>query len=198
MARVDALPERAKEILKVGSVIEREFTHELIQIITGLQEAALLTQLSTLKDAELLYEREFILGKLCLQACLDPRGGLRFLLTPKKRPFMRLSAGRLRPYTPPIGDYYHTLAEHFTQSENFSKGAEYAGRPQKGPGKSAYKDAIRFAKQEVSCLERLPKRGQSPEDPRCPHGPRQLLPEPELPREAKEAIRRSLNGPGRK
>jgi len=81
------------------------------------------------------------------------------LLTPKKKA-LHEAVGRAieTMYPRQLGDYYHTLAEHFTLSENFPKGAEYARAAAKAArGKSAYKDAIRFAKKEVACLERLPK-----------------------------------------
>ena len=42
MARVDALPEGAKEVLQTGSVIEREFSYDLIKQVTGLPEQELL------------------------------------------------------------------------------------------------------------------------------------------------------------
>ena len=57
MARVDALPEGAKELLQVGSLIEREFPYKLIKAAMHLPEENLLRRLSVLKDAELLYER---------------------------------------------------------------------------------------------------------------------------------------------
>jgi len=38
MARVDSLPAGAKELLQTGSVIEREFSYELIKQVTGLPE----------------------------------------------------------------------------------------------------------------------------------------------------------------
>jgi len=57
MARVDSLPERAKEVLQTGSAIEREFSYPLINRVTGLPEQELLSNLSVLKDSELLYER---------------------------------------------------------------------------------------------------------------------------------------------
>jgi class 3 adenylate cyclase len=57
MARVDTLPEGAKDLLQTGSVIEREFSYELIKRVTGLPEQELLSRLSTSKDSELLYER---------------------------------------------------------------------------------------------------------------------------------------------
>ena len=73
MARVDSLPEGAKEVLQTGSVIEREFSYELIKAVTGLPEQELLSRLSVLKDSELLYERGiYPESTLCLQTCPDP------------------------------------------------------------------------------------------------------------------------------
>jgi hypothetical protein len=57
MARVDSLPEAAKGVLQTGSVVGRDFSHDLIRRLTGLPEQELLSQLSVLRDSELLYER---------------------------------------------------------------------------------------------------------------------------------------------
>jgi predicted ATPase len=57
MARVDTLPDGAKDLLLTGSAIEREFSYELIKQITGIPEQELLRRLSISKDSELLYER---------------------------------------------------------------------------------------------------------------------------------------------
>jgi predicted ATPase len=57
MSRVDSLPEGGKDILQTGSVAGREFTHSLIEMLMDLSERELLSHLSLLKDAELLYER---------------------------------------------------------------------------------------------------------------------------------------------
>jgi predicted ATPase len=57
MARVDSLPEGIKSLLQTASVVGREFSYELIMRVTGLTEKGLLSQLSVLKDSELLYER---------------------------------------------------------------------------------------------------------------------------------------------
>ncbi|MCJ7595108.1 MAG: AAA family ATPase, partial [Desulfobacterales bacterium] len=56
MARVDSLPEQAREVLQTGSAIEREFSYELIKRVTGLSEKELWSDLSALKDSELLFE----------------------------------------------------------------------------------------------------------------------------------------------
>ena len=77
MARVDSLPERAKEVLQAGSVIEREFSHELIDRIMGLPEKELLSHLSVLEGlGASLRERHIPPVELYLQACPDPRSGL--------------------------------------------------------------------------------------------------------------------------
>jgi predicted ATPase len=57
MARVDSLPEGSKGVLQTGSVAGREFSHNLIEMVTGQSETELLSHLSVLKDSELLYER---------------------------------------------------------------------------------------------------------------------------------------------
>ena len=56
-ARIDSLPDQAKNVLQTGSVIGREFRHELIKRVRSQQEEDLLSYLSILKDSELLYER---------------------------------------------------------------------------------------------------------------------------------------------
>jgi len=57
MARVDSLPDRAKEVLQTGSVIEREFSYKLLEKVMDLSEQQLLSSLSALKDSELVFER---------------------------------------------------------------------------------------------------------------------------------------------
>ncbi len=57
MARVDSLPKGTKGFLQTASVVGRECSYDLIKRVTGLTEQELLSQLSVLKDSELLYER---------------------------------------------------------------------------------------------------------------------------------------------
>ena len=53
MSRVDRLPERAKEILQSGAVIEREFSYELLKQVMDFSEQELLSNIDILKDSEL-------------------------------------------------------------------------------------------------------------------------------------------------
>jgi class 3 adenylate cyclase/tetratricopeptide (TPR) repeat protein len=57
MARIDSLPDAAKDLLQTGSVIEREFSYELVKQVADIAEKELLQLLSVLRDSELLYER---------------------------------------------------------------------------------------------------------------------------------------------
>ena len=57
MARVDSLPEDAKRVLQLGSVIGREFSYKLINQVYELPEQELLSSMSILKESEFLYER---------------------------------------------------------------------------------------------------------------------------------------------
>ena len=56
MARLDRLGP-AKEIAQLGATLGREFSHELLRVISPLDEEALQRELSQLVDAELIYQR---------------------------------------------------------------------------------------------------------------------------------------------
>lgn len=55
MARIDRLPEGAKRVLQMGSVIGREFSGDLIRALSGLTDQALMAHLTALSEAELIY-----------------------------------------------------------------------------------------------------------------------------------------------
>lgn len=57
MARVDALPESAKEVIQTASGIEREFSYTLLSQVVNRSEQNLLSDISVLRDSELIFER---------------------------------------------------------------------------------------------------------------------------------------------
>jgi class 3 adenylate cyclase len=159
MARVDSLPETAKEVLQIGSVIEREFRYELIQRVAGLPEEELLSHMSVLKDSELLYERGIypettyiFKNALTREVVYDS------ILTGKKRKVHEKIGHSIEELSKEnIDKQYGVLAEHFIQSGNHEKGAEYSKLAGKTAAKAAsYRDAIEYAKKRVWCVERLP------------------------------------------
>ena len=160
MARVDALPEGAKEVLRTGSVIEREFSYDLIKRVTGLPEQELLSHLSTLKDSELLYERGiYPQSTYIFKHALTREVVYDSILTKKKKQLHEKIAGTMEDiYKDDICYHYGVLAGHCIASENYEKGAEYARLEARRYQKSAlYRDAIEYAKKSISSLEKLPQ-----------------------------------------
>jgi predicted ATPase/class 3 adenylate cyclase len=159
MARVDSLPERAKEVLQTGSVIEREFSYPLISRVTGLPEKELLSYLSALKDSELLYERGiYPQSNYIFKHALTREVVYDSILAKKKKELHEeIGKGMEELYKDSLAEHYGVLAEHFFVSESYAKAADYsrlAGRKAEKAG--SFPDAIAHAKKRITCLERLP------------------------------------------
>jgi predicted ATPase len=160
MARVDSLPENAKEVLQTGSVIEREFDYRLIKQIAGLPEQELLSNLSILKEAELIYERGIYPGTTYIfKHALTREVVYDSLLTKRKKKLHEVIGNAIEDLNKEsISEFYGILAGHFIESLNYQKGAEYCQLSCKKAVKAgSYRDAIEYAKRRVSCLERLAK-----------------------------------------
>jgi tetratricopeptide (TPR) repeat protein len=159
MARVDSLPEGAKEVLQTGSVIEREFSYGLIKRVTGLPDQELLSHLSVLKDSELLYERGIFPQSICIfKHTLTREVVYDSILTRRKKKLHELIGNAVEElYKKNIEDHYEVLAVHFIYAENYEKGAEYSKLAGKKAEKSAsLNDAISYVQNRIACLEKLP------------------------------------------
>ena len=159
MARIDSLPEKTKELLQTGSVIEREFSYELIKQVTGLSEQELLSHLSVLKDAELLYERGIFPQSTCIfKHTLTREVAYDSILTTRKKKLHEVIGKAVEKlYRENIDGHYECLAGHFISSENFQKGAAYSKLAGKKAEKSAsLNDAISYVQKRITCLEKLP------------------------------------------
>ena len=159
MARVDSLPENAKEVLQTGSVIEREFSYGLIKRVMGLSEQELLKHLSTLKDTELLFERGiFPQSSYIFKHALTQEVVYGSILTSKIKKLHGEIGNAIEDLNKEsIGEHYGVLAEHFIESENYEKGAEYSRLAGKKAGKGAsFNEAIAYCEKGISSLEKLP------------------------------------------
>jgi tetratricopeptide (TPR) repeat protein len=159
MARVDSLPESAKETLQIGSVIGREFNSALIKRLTDLSEQKLLSHLSVLKDAELLYERGiYPETTLIFKHALTQEVVNNSILTKRKKNLHVQTGNAIEEiYKDNLHAYCSILAEHYIAGENYEKGAEYSKMASKKSEKSAsMNDAIGYANKRIFCLERLP------------------------------------------
>jgi class 3 adenylate cyclase/tetratricopeptide (TPR) repeat protein len=159
MARVDSLPEGAKEVLQTGSAIEREFSHGLIKHIIGFPGQELLSHLSALKDSELLYERGIYPHTTYIFKHTMTREVVydSILTKRKKRLHEQIGSAIEELHKDSLSEHYEALSEHYFLSENYLKAAEYSRLASKKAEKTAsLSDAIAHAKKRVTCLERLP------------------------------------------
>jgi len=159
MARVDSLPDPAKEVLQTGSVIEREFSYELIKVVTRLPEQDLLSRLSVLKDSELFYERGiYPQSAYVFKHALTQDVVYNSILTKIKKKLHEEIGNAIEAlYKENIDGQYGVLAEHYISGENYEKGAKYSKLAGKKAQKAAsFKEAIEYANKEAFCLERLP------------------------------------------
>ena len=159
MARVDSLPDAAKEVLQAGSAIEREFSYELIKAVTELPEQELLSHLSVLKDAELLYERGiFPQSTFVFKHALTREVVYDSILARRKKLLHEKIGTAIEDiYADNLGDHYGVLVEHFLAGDGYETAAKYARLASKKAEKTAsLNDAILYAEKGIACLERLP------------------------------------------
>ena len=160
MARVDSLPEGAKEVLQSGSAIEREFTYELIKRIMELPEKELLSHLSVLKDSELLYERGIYPETAYIYKHALTRDVVyESILTRKKKNLHEKIGDAVEEmYADRIEEQYELLAHHYALSEHWEKAVHF-GRlaAEKAHKLSQYQQAVTIYEQTTKWLLKLPE-----------------------------------------
>jgi class 3 adenylate cyclase/tetratricopeptide (TPR) repeat protein len=160
MARVDALPEGAKELLQVGSLIEREFSYKLIKAVMNLTEETLLRHLSILKDTELLYERGlFPDSTFVFKHALTREVVSGTLLDRKKKEIHgKIALAMEEIFKDALEEQYSVLAEHFEEGGDYAKAAQYYRWAVSRAGRSsAFMDGIALSGKAIACLEKLPQ-----------------------------------------
>jgi len=127
MARVDSLPEGAKEVLQTGSAIEREFSYALIKQVMGIAEQELLTHLSVLKDSELLYERGIHpQSTYIFKHALTQEVAYDSLVKQRRQDIhTRIARGMEELYADRIEEHFEMMSHHFEQSGNAAKAVDY-------------------------------------------------------------------------
>jgi class 3 adenylate cyclase/tetratricopeptide (TPR) repeat protein len=160
MARVDSLPEGAKKVLQAGSVVEREFSYELIKRIMGLPEQELLSNLSVLKDSELLYERGIYPQSTYIFKHTLTREVVQDSILTKRKKKLHEEIGKTieELHGDNLSEHYEVLAEHYFLSENNGKSAEYSRLASRKAEKTAsLNDAIVYTNKRITSLERSPQ-----------------------------------------
>ena len=159
MARVDTLPEAAKAVLQTGSVVGREFSHDLIRRVTGLPEQELLTHLSVLKDSELLYERGiYPQSTYIFKHSLTQDATYQSLLKSTRQKYHRKIAQVLEKNFPDTMETQpELLAHHYTEAGLNEQAVGYwhqAGK--RATQRSAHVEAINHLTKGLEVLMTLP------------------------------------------
>ena len=160
MARVDSLPDPVKAVLQTGAVIEREFTHELIKRVTGLDEPQLLIHLSVLKNSELLYERGIHPNSTYIFKHALTRDVVydSILMKTRKQIHQKIGNAIEELYQDKIDEHFEALVNHFTASEDYRKVADYSRLAcKKAEDSMSLHDAAEYARKRILALETLPQ-----------------------------------------
>jgi class 3 adenylate cyclase/tetratricopeptide (TPR) repeat protein len=159
MSRVDALPESAREILRIGSAIEREFDYDLLKMVWGSSEDELAEGLVALREAEFIYQRGTIPEAIfTFRHALTLETFYGSLLTGQRKALHQKIGEALEAlHSGRTNEYCDALTRHFTECGLHDKVADYATTAARKVHKSgSYEDAIAYSKTAIDALERLP------------------------------------------
>jgi class 3 adenylate cyclase/tetratricopeptide (TPR) repeat protein len=160
MARVDSLAEGVKSLLHTVSAIGREFSYYLIKRVTNIAEQELLSQLSVLKDSELLYERGiYPESTYIFKHALTQEVAYNGLLL-KKRNDIHEKIGKAIEalYPDRLEEHYELLTYHYARSANTDKAFKYLDLANQKTAKlNAMEEAKVYFDEAMKLLDKLPE-----------------------------------------
>ncbi|UCE06971.1 MAG: AAA family ATPase [bacterium] len=160
MARVDILPEPAKELIQLCAAIEREFSYELIEKVFSRSHEDLMSLLSILLDQELIYVRgAFPHSDYVFRHSLIREVIYNSILSEKKKKLHeKIAEAIISLYGDKPVKYYGLLAEHYLLCGDYEKAIEFLELAVQKEVKAALlNDAIYHANKKISALEHLPQ-----------------------------------------
>ena len=160
-ARIDRLSQDDKRLLQTAAVIGTDVPLSLLQAVAEMPEETLHRGLVHLQAAEFLYETSLFPERVIyLQACPDPRGGLRQsapgaddMLSHARivEALELLSSNRL-------ADQVERLAHHAMRGEVWDKALLYFRQAgDKALAHSAHQEAVAYFEQALDALSYLPE-----------------------------------------
>jgi tetratricopeptide (TPR) repeat protein len=160
MARVDSLAEGVKSLLHTVSAVGREFSYYLIKRVTNITEQELLSQLSVLKDSELLYERGiYPESTYVFKHALTQEVAYNGLLL-KRRKDIHEEIGKAIEalYPDRLEEHYELLAYHYGRSAKTDKAVEYLGLSNQKTAKlNAMEEAKAYFNEAMELLDTMPE-----------------------------------------
>jgi tetratricopeptide (TPR) repeat protein len=149
-----------KSLLHTVSAVGREFSYYLIKRVTNIAEQELLSQLSVLKDSELLYERGiYPESTYIFKHALTQEVAYNGLLL-KRRKDIHEEIGKAIEaiYPDRLEEHYELLAYHYGRSANAGKALEYLGLANhKAIRLNAMEEAKAYFDEAMALLDALPE-----------------------------------------
>ncbi len=158
MARVDSLSDGAKEVLQTGSVVEREFSYEIMKQLMALPDQELLSRLSALKESELIYERGiFPQSTYVFKHALTREVVYNSLLHKRKAGIHKAIGKTIETLYPDrLEEFFEMLAYHSFRGEDWQRAQRYNRRAGlKALSFSAYEEAQNYFEKALESLHKL-------------------------------------------
>jgi class 3 adenylate cyclase/tetratricopeptide (TPR) repeat protein len=160
MARVDSLAEGVKSLLHTVSAVGREFSYYLIKRVTNIAEQELLSQLSVLKDSELLYERGiYPESTYIFKHALTQEVAYNGLLLKRRKEIHEEIGEAIESLNPDrLEEHYELLAYHYGRSASTDKAVQYLDLAnQKAIRLNAMEEAKAYFDEAMGLLDTLPE-----------------------------------------
>jgi class 3 adenylate cyclase/tetratricopeptide (TPR) repeat protein len=162
-ARIDRLPQDAKELLQTLAVIGREFPLSLIRAVVGKSDDEISRMLDDLQLGEFIYEQpavgdtEYVFKHALTQEVAYNS----VLIERRKQLHERIGAALETLYASSLDDHLAELAHHYGRSVNPDQAVRYLTRAaQQALNRSAFAEARTQLQQGVEWIKKLP---ESPE-----------------------------------
>jgi len=163
MARLDRLG-TVKDIAQLGATLGREFTHELLQAVSTLDEEILQRDLAKLVDAELLYQRGLPpTARYFFKHALIQEAAYHSLLKSKRQQYHQKIAQVLEKKFPETAETQpELLAHHYTEGNLVEQAIHFwQNAGQRAMERSANVEAIGHLSKGLEVLKSLPDTPES-------------------------------------
>ena len=158
-ARIDRLPETAKHLLQIASVIGREFSPTLLALLWK-DDGSLDTELLRLRRLEFIYERTGVNEPLYVfKHALTREAAYGSLLTTRRRSYHRMVGEAMEQLQADrLDDVVELLAHHFGLSDADDKAVDYAIRAsERAQRRWANTEALALSEAALERLRRMPE-----------------------------------------
>jgi len=158
MARLDRLT-TVREVAQLGATLGREFTYELLQAVSPVDEVTLQKELTQLVEAEFLYQRGLPpQAKYIFKHALIQDAAYQSLLKSTRQQYHRQIAQVLEEKFPETTETQpELLAHHYTEAGLLSQAIPYWQKAgQRAAQRSAYAEAIAHLTRGLELLKTLP------------------------------------------